>query len=95
MVDIKRPKNLEVDTAHSQVSATGKDTINEADLLKGIHPLDTSIRVLREKVDNLDHLIKFEMTKREEIMNSVKKDSQWKIGLIITIALAILAIIFK
>lgn len=95
MASIPHKKSLEVDTSHSQVSATGKDTINEADLLKGIHPLDTSISVLREKVDNLDNSIKFEMTKREEIMDSVKKDTQWRITLFITIILAIMALIFK
>ena len=59
------------------------------------HAAELDIRTLKEKVSNLDSRINFEITSRNKIMESNKKDTQWKITLFVTIALAILALIFK
>ncbi len=57
--------------------------------------LRTDVEVLRERVSGLDTRINYEVITRKEIMESTKKDTQWKITLFVTIVLAILALIFK
>lgn len=59
------------------------------------HAAELDIRTLKEKVSNLDNRLNYEITSRNEIIESNKKDTQWKITLFVTIVLAILALIFK
>ncbi|MBU5243603.1 hypothetical protein KQH98_09945 [Lactococcus lactis] len=57
--------------------------------------LRTDVEVLRERINGLDMRINHEMTTREKIVDSTRSDTHWKIGLCVTIGIAILGILFK
>ncbi len=71
------------------------EPISEAQMLKNIKPLSDSVVRMEEEIKFLKEKINNEMITRKEIVSSNKSDTHWMLGLIVTIALAIVALIFK
>ncbi|WP_282670711.1 hypothetical protein [Lactococcus cremoris] len=73
----------------------GADEISIKEITQTANNLRTDIEVFRERVKALETRMNYEMVTREKIIDSANANIKYQISLIVTISLAVIAIIFK